>query len=275
MTFNDIIIALERAGIDTPEHDARILLEHFCSVRRHELPFLRERDFENADLQAALEKRAARYPLQYIIGSWAFMTEEYKVNEHCLIPRQDTELLVETAIRALPKNARFADLCTGSGCVAISTLAARTDCHALALDIFPETLALACENAEKNGVSDRFTAALADVLSEPDEKIKKLAPFDAILSNPPYIQTEVVKTLSPEVRCEPEAALDGGDDGLDFYRAILDFYTPLLTDSGFFVFEIGYDQGQDLRDLASSKGFTCEILADLSGNDRTAILKKA
>ena len=116
---------------------------------------------------------------------------------------------------------------------------------------------------------------MADVLSEPNEEIKNIAPFDAVLSNPPYIQTEVVKTLSPEVRCEPEAALDGGDDGLDFYRAILDFYTPLLTDSGFFAFEIGYDQGQDLRDLASSKGFTCEILADLSGNDRTAILKKA
>ena len=275
MTFNDIIIALRDAGVENPEFDAQILLEHFCAVRPHQLPFLRGKDFDCDALHRAVQKRASRYPLQYIIGSWTFMTEEYKVNEHCLIPRQDTELLVETAIRALPKNARFADLCTGSGCVAVSTLSARTDCHALALDIFPETLALACENAERNGVSDRFAAALADVLSEPNEEIKNIAPFDAVLSNPPYIQTEVVKTLSPEVRCEPEAALDGGDDGLDFYRAILDFYTPLLTDSGFFAFEIGYDQGQDLRDLASSKGFTCEILADLSGNDRAAILKKA
>ena len=275
MTFNDIIIALERAGIDTPEHDARILLEHFCSVRRHELPFLRERDFESADLQAALEKRAARYPLQYIIGSWPFMTEEYKVNEHCLIPRQDTELLVETAIGMLPENARFADLCTGSGCVAISTLAARRDCRALALDIFPETLNLARENAEKNGVSDRFAPVLADVLSEPNEEIKNHAPFDAVLSNPPYIQTEVVKTLSPEVKCEPQAALDGGADGLDFYRAILKFYTPLLTPNGFFAFEIGSDQGQDMKELAASNGFSCRILADLSGNDRVAVINKA
>ena len=265
---------MEKAGIETPEYDAQILLEHFCSVRPHELLFFREKDFDSAELRSAVEKRASRYPLQYIIGSWSFMTEEYEVNEHCLIPRQDTELLVETAIEALPENANFIDLCTGSGCVAVSTLAARPDCRATAADLFPETLALAKRNAEKNGVADRFSPVLADVLSEPSEDVKARAPFDAVLSNPPYIQSHVVKTLSPEVGYEPEAALDGGRDGLDFYRAILKFYTPLLSPDGFFAFEIGYDQGRDLNTLAAENGFCCKILSDLSGNDRVAVLKK-
>lgn len=274
MKFCDIVLSLEKAGIETPEYDAQILLEHFCSVRPHELLFVREKDFDSAELRSAVEKRASRYPLQYIVGSWSFMTEEYEVNEHCLIPRQDTELLVETAIEALPENADFIDLCTGSGCVAVSTLAARPDCRATAADLFPETLALAKRNAEKNGVADRFSPVLADVLSEPSEDVKARAPFDAVLSNPPYIQSHVVKTLSPEVGYEPEAALDGGRDGLDFYRAILKFYTPLLSPDGFFAFEIGYDQGRDLNTLAAENGFCCKILSDLSGNDRVAVLKK-
>ena len=274
MKFCDIVLSLEKAGIETPEYDAQILLEHFCSVRPHELLFVREKDFDSAELRSAVEKRASRYPLQYIVGSWSFMTEEYEVNEHCLIPRQDTELLVETAIEALPENANFIDLCTGSGCVAVSTLAARPDCRATAADLFPETLALAKRNAEKNGVADRFSPVLADVLSEPSEDVKARAPFDAVLSNPPYIQSHVVKTLSPEVGYEPEAALDGGRDGLDFYRAILKFYTPLLSPDGFFAFEIGYDQGRDLNTLAAENGFCCKILSDLSGNDRVAVLKK-
>ena len=275
MKFCDIVLSLEKAGVETPEYDAQILLEHFCSVRPHELLFVREKDFDSAELRSAVEKRASRYPLQYIVGSWSFMTEEYEVNEHCLIPRQDTELLVETAIEALPENANFIDLCTGSGCVAVSTLAARPDCRATAADLFPETLALAKGNAEKNGVADRFSPILADVLSEPSEDVKARAPFDAVLSNPPYIQSHVVKTLSPEVGYEPEAALDGGRDGLDFYRAILKFYTPLLSPDGFFAFEIGYDQGRDLNTLAAENGFCCKVLSDLSGNDRVAVLKKA
>ena len=274
MKFSDIVLSLEKAGVDSPEFDARILLEHFCSVRPHELPFVYEKDFDSAELAEAVKKRVDRYPLQYIIGSWPFMTEEYQVNEHCLIPRQDTELLVETAIKTLPENADFIDLCTGSGCVAVSTLAARPDCRATAVDIFPETLDLAKRNAEKNGVADRFSPILADVLAEPCEDVKVRAPFDAVLSNPPYIQSHVVKTLSPEVGYEPEAALDGGRDGLDFYRAILKFYTPLLSSDGFFAFEIGYDQGQDLKKLAAENGFCCKVLSDLSGNDRVAVLKK-
>ncbi len=274
MKFCDIVLSLEKAGIDSPEYDAQILLEHFCAVRRFELPFVGEKDFDSEELAEAVKKRADRYPLQYIIGTWSFMTEEYEVNEHCLIPRQDTELLVETAIKMLPKNANFIDLCTGSGCAAISTLAARSDCRATAVDLFPQTLALAKKNAEKNGVSDRFSPILSDVLAEPHEEITSRAPFDAVLSNPPYIQSHVVKTLSPEVKCEPEAALDGGADGLDFYRAILKFYTPLLSSDGFFAFEIGYDQGQDLKKLATENGFCCKILSDLSGNDRVAFLKK-
>ena len=275
LKFNDIVLSLEKAGVDSPKYDAQILLEHFCSVRPHELPFIGEKDFGSAELADAVKKRADRYPLQYIIGSWSFMTEEYEVNEDCLIPRSDTELLVETAIKMLPERASFIDLCTGSGCVAISTLAARRDCRATAVDLFPKTLDLAKRNAQKNKVADRFSPILADVLAAPSEEIISRAPFGAILSNPPYIQSHVVKALSPEVKFEPEAALDGGSDGLDFYRAILKFYTPLLSPDGFFAFEIGYDQGQGLQHLASKHGFCCEILSDLSSNDRVAVLKKS
>ena len=275
MTYNEICMTLANAEIENNRGETAMLICHFCNVTKADLLLRRDEDFDSPELAEAVMKRCQHYPLQYILGYCSFCNETYKVTENTLIPRQDTEKLVELAIRLIPENARIIDLCTGSGCVAISTLSARTDCHALALDIFPETLALACENAEKNGVSDRFTAALADVLSEPNEEIKNIAPFDAVLSNPPYIQTEVVKTLSPEVRCEPEAALDGGDDGLDFYRAILNFYTPLLTPNGFFAFEIGYDQGEEIFALANECGFTCEIIKDLSGCNRVAFLKKS
>ncbi len=266
-------MSLERAGIESPKREAELLAMHFCSVRAFELPMLRGRELSSPALASAVEKRCARYPLQYIIGSWSFMTEEYEVNENCLIPRQDTELLVETAIKMLPRDAVFADLCTGSGCVAVSALAARGDCRCTALELFPETLETAKRNAAKNGVEERFVPVLADVLKKPDERLKKHAPFDAVLSNPPYIRKNVVEALSPEVRCEPRAALDGGEDGLDFYRAILENYKSLLKKNGFFAFEIGYDQGEDLKNLAAEHGFSCEILKDLGLCDRVAVIK--
>ncbi len=266
-------MSLERAGVESPRRDAEILLCHFCSVRPHELVLARQRDFSSPELLEAVEKRARRIPLQYIIGSWSFMTEEYEVDENCLIPRQDTELLVETAIGLLPEGAKFIDLCTGSGCVAVSTLAKRADCRAAATDLFPETLEIAARNAKSNGVSDRFTPVLSNVMMVPDHMVRNEAPFDAVLSNPPYIRRDVVDTLSPEVLCEPRAALDGGVDGLDFYRAILLYYGQLVKSEGFFAFEIGYDQGNDIRELAKSRGYDCEILKDLGGLDRVAVLR--
>ena len=225
--------------------------------------------FSGEALENAVRKRAEHYPLQYILGEWGFWRECYEVSEHCLVPRPDTEHLVEQAISHLPKNAVFLDLCTGSGCVAISTLCSRPDTSAVAVDLFEQTLALASRNAVRNGVEACVEFRLADVLAGCDEENK----YDAILSNPPYIRADVMPTLATEVKHEPAAALCGGEDGLDFYRAILTKWRKALKRGGFFLFEIGYDQAEDLKKLAASRGLAATVFRDFGGNDRVVLLQ--
>jgi release factor glutamine methyltransferase len=226
----------------------------------------------SAELEEAVKKRAEHYPLQYILGYWDFFHETYRVTEDTLIPRQDTEKLVELAVRLLPEGARFIDLCTGSGCVAISTLASRKDCRAVAVDLYPKTLAIARENSETNGVGDRLGFLEADVL-KPDF-MDALGKFDAILSNPPYIETEKIGLLDEELFYEPNAALDGGDDGLDFYRVIISEYEKYLTADGFMLLEIGNSQAHALTEISAANGFRCEVFKDYGGNDRVAYLTR-
>lgn len=245
--------ALQEAGIENAAHEARLLTEAF----------------RGEALATAVARRTSREPLQYILGEWGFWRETYEVSPDCLVPRPDTEHLVERAIALLPEGARFADLCTGSGCVAISTLCSRPDTTALAVDLFPRTLALATRNAARNGVAERVQLLQADVLQAPPS----VGEFDAILSNPPYIQRSVVDTLSDEVLREPRAALDGGEDGLDFYRAILTAWRKTLRTGGFFLFEIGYDQGEALRALAREMGLGAEVFRDYGGNDRVVLIR--
>lgn len=275
MRFNDILRVLSDAGIENPENEAALLLEKFCSVSPAALPIRKGEDFSSPELNDAVERRAKRYPLQYILGEWYFYSERYIVNESCLVPRPDTEMLVETAINNLPQDAVFADLCTGSGCVAVSVLANRADCRALAVELCGNTLSLAEKNAALNGVSDRFYPLKADVLSPihiPSNFGDKR--LDAILSNPPYIRSDVIDGLEKETLFEPRIALDGGADGLIFYRAILTHHASLLKENGFIAFEIGYDQAEQLKALAASHSFTCEIIKDFGGNDRVALLRK-
>jgi release factor glutamine methyltransferase len=257
MSEEQIRVKLKAAGIENARFEARQLFEALSGEA----------------LFAAVEKRCGGYPLQYILGEWDFYHESYEVCEDCLIPRADTELLVEKAVSMLPSGARVLDLCTGSGCVAISTLCARPDATAVAVDLFDRTLAVAARNAQRNGVADRFTAMRADVLQEPPTELKD-ASFDAIVSNPPYIRADVMPTLQKEVQYEPKAALCGGEDGLDFYRSILDQWTFLLARDGFILFEIGYDQAQELIALGQKKGLTASVFVDLGGNDRVVLLRK-
>jgi release factor glutamine methyltransferase len=272
MTYRQLCTILGDAKIENAEYDAQRLMEHFCAVSPSLLRAAPDRDYDNVSLEDAVRRRLAHEPLQYILGEWEFYRQTYEVTPDCLIPRADTEILVETAIRLLPIGAHFADLCTGSGCIAISTLAERPDTKAIALEKFPATLALAERNATKNGVTERFCGILADVLS-PNPFWEKEAPFDAILSNPPYIPTKDIDTLSPEVHAEPSVALDGGEDGLLFYRAILKNYTPLLKKDGFFLFEIGFDQADDLISLGREHNFAhIRVIRDFGGNDRVVYL---
>ena len=272
MTYYEICARLEAAGIEDAATDAALLMAHFGGISAATLPFRRDENVDDARLVRAVERREQHYPLQYLIGEWDFCGQRYEVNEHTLIPRADTECLVEEACRLLPRGARFADLCTGSGCIAVSTLCMRRDTRALAVELFPDTLAVAERNAVRNGVRERVDFLQADVLEPlPVEE----GSLDAILSNPPYIRTEVVATLAPELAYEPSAALDGGGDGLDFYRAILRLHVALLKPQGMIFFEIGYDQGEDLRFLAREHGFDCRIIRDLGGCDRVAVLTRA
>ena len=272
MTYRQLCALLQKAKIEDAEWDSLCLMEHFLSVSPSLLRSAPDRDYENNELENAIRRRLAHEPLQYILGEWDFYRQKYEVSPDCLIPRSDTEILVENAIRLLPIRAHFADLCTGSGCIAISALAERPDTTAVALEKFPATLALAKRNANKNGVDTRFCGILDDVLSTP-KKITEHAPFDAILSNPPYIRSADIEALSPEVHAEPMVALDGGDDGLIFYRAILKNYAPMLKEDGFFLFEIGYDQADDLTSLAKEHNFAhVRIIRDLGGCDRVVYI---
>ena len=273
MTHRDIAERLSAAGIENSAWEASCLISHFAKIPLSLAHTDPTRDYPaTQELEAAIRRREAREPLQYILGTWDFYRQSYEVSPDCLIPRSDTEILVEEAIRRLPPNALFADLCTGSGCIAISTLAERTDTRAYALEKFPATLALAERNACKNGVSERFTPLCADVLLLPTLQDGSL---DAILSNPPYIATREIDALSPEVHQEPAAALDGGEDGLLFYRTILANWKKTLKKDGFILFEIGYDQADALRTLGKAHGFDVSIKRDLGGNDRVAILTYA
>ena len=272
MTYRQLCAILQDAKIENAEWDALCLMEHFLSVSPSLLRSAPDRNYENENLEDAVRRRLSREPLQYILGEWDFYRQKYEVSPNCLIPRSDTEILVENAVRLLPAQAHFADLCTGSGCIAISTLAERPDTTAVALEKFPATLVLAMRNATKNRVGNRFCGILEDVLNTP-VRIVGHAPFDAILSNPPYIPTADIEELSPEVHAEPMVALDGGNDGLIFYRAILKNYAPLLKEDGFFLFEIGYDQADDLTALAKEHNFAhVRIIRDLGGRDRVVYI---
>lgn len=273
MTYNEICNLLAEADIENNRGEAAMLICRFCNISRVELFKRSNMDFVSDELDAAVIKRCSHYPLQYILGIWDFCHESYRITENTLIPRQDTEKLVELAAKLLPEKARFIDLCTGSGCVAVSTLASRPDCRAVAVDIFPETVEIAGENAERNGVGERLGLLCADVL-EPSF-MDQLGSFDCIISNPPYIESEKVDLLEEELFYEPRAALDGGADGLDFYRSIIENYGKYLNRGGTMLFEIGYDQASAVAQIALENGWGCEVYKDYGGNDRVAYLRRS
>ena len=217
----------------------------------------------------ALTRLHAGEPCAYIIGEWYFWRYTFRINRDCLIPRPDTERLVERALGLLPENAVFADLCTGSGCIALSLLGDRKDLRARAYDISESALSAARENAGLLGVKDRITFHPCDLMKEDplgDEM------FDAVISNPPYVRSDVIP-LYPSLSHEPRAALDGGNDGMDFYRRFIRTFAKNVKKGGYFLFEIGYDQGEDIKKLAEDHGFSCRVIKDYGNNDRVAEIR--
>lgn len=272
MTYDEICGRLFDAGIDEAKTEAALLLSRFCGVSRAELMFRKRQDFDCSALTEAVARRVQREPLQYILGEWEFFGLPLEVSPDCLIPRSDTEVLCEIALSLLPDGARFADFCTGSGCIGISILANRKDTSAVLVDAFEGTLALAERNCVKNGVQDRAELVKRDLLWPLEGAFARK--FDCILSNPPYIPTEVVNGLSPELFHEPQVALDGGVDGLLFYRHFLAQSESVLKETGFWLFEIGYDQADAIAALAEQYGFACRVHRDLGGNARVAHVYK-
>lgn len=268
MTYKEAESILKNAGIGSASYDARELFVHFGGFNRSQI-FLHNPSCDLPQLISAVERRAKREPLQYIIGRVDFYRETYTVTPDCLIPREDTEILVDYAVKHLPEGESFIDLCTGSGCVAISVLKNTKNTTAIAADIDGGALAVAEENAHRNGVSERLHLRRIDLMREEiDERVF------AVLSNPPYVSEEAYATFESEIYHEPKHAFVGGADGGDFYRTLTPIYKEKIAKDGFIAYEIGYDQADFLREIAEKCGMTCEIIKDLSGHDRVAVLKK-
>lgn len=263
--------ALEEAGIAEAALDAWYLLEHIGKFDRSYFYLHYQDEIEEEQLQEYLtlvKKRAERVPLQYITGEQAFMGLAFKVNSSVLIPRQDTELLVETALGVLQPDMRVLDLCTGSGCILISLLHYAKEIAGVGSDVSKQALITAKENAKANDVEAEWVRS--------DLFANLTGTFDVIVSNPPYIPTREIETLMPEVRdFEPVEALDGKEDGLFFYERILTESSGFLNPGGYLMFEIGHDQGEAVSALMKQAGYDqVRVIRDLSGLNRVVCGRK-
>ena len=260
------VSVLEGAGIEEAALDARLLLEEVCGTDRTVLYAHGEREISGGEEEQYLEKikvRANRVPLQHILGKTEFMGLTFTVNGHVLCPRQDTEILVEEVLKHLHDGMRILDIGTGSGCILLSLLHYSNDCHGIGADISEEAL----EAAKTNAV--RLGAAHADfVKSDLFEKTE--GKFEIIVSNPPYIKSAEIDGLMPEVKDhDPHAALDGGEDGLFFYRKITEKAGEHLPGGGMLFYEIGWDQGEAEKNILEENSFReIQIVKDFSGLDR-------
>ncbi|HOM03188.1 MAG TPA: peptide chain release factor N(5)-glutamine methyltransferase [Acetivibrio sp.] len=281
---------LKSADIDTPVLEAGVLLCHVLNVDRSFLyshDDYNMTDEEQEKFVSLLEERIKGKPLQYITGHQEFMSLDFIVTPDVLIPRQDTETLVETVLRHIKdtglKNARILDIGTGSGCIAVSLAYFLKDSGVFALDISEGALQIAGTNAKRCGVEDRVfflkgdaLGGLADIIAQSlvikefergDEGI-----FDIIVSNPPYIPKEEIKTLHRQVKdFEPRTALDGGEDGLDFYRAITCEAQKILKPGSLLAFEVGYDQAEKVFGIMEKNFCGIEVVKDLTGIDRVVM----
>lgn len=255
------------AAVPDPQLDAEWLLGEALGMKRLELRLNATRSLtaeQETKYRDLLKKRAARVPLQYILGTQSFFGCELRVTEAVLIPRQETETLCERALMALEAtpSPAIADLCTGSGAIAIALRHARPDARVWATELSPPALALARENAQKNGTVITF---LEGDLLEPLQGLT----FDCIVSNPPYISTGALAALQPEVRFEPRMALDGGTDGLLFYRRLAQGVPTVLRPGGRVFLELGDGQADAVAALFAAAGFAeIRVHNDLFGCPR-------
>lgn len=259
------IKTLTEAGIEEAKSDTLLLMDAVCHVSRNDILVHGEMELEAERIEAfreALKKRCTRIPVQHITGVQNFMGLNFYVNEHVLIPRFDTEILVEEVMKELHDGFSILDMCTGSGCILLSLLKYSNNCSGVGVDISENALAVAKENQKRLGLEASF------VQSDLFEQIT--GKYDIIVSNPPYIRSDVIPILMDEVRLhEPILALDGRSDGLFFYRKIVKESTDYLNGGGSLFFEIGYDQGEAVKSLMEENGFKdVKVVKDYAGLDR-------
>lgn len=262
---------LEAAGIEESALDAWLLLEHVTGISKASYygnpEKIVDEDMAHSYFQG-IEKRKSRIPLQHITGEQEFMGYVFKVNEHVLIPRQDTETLVEEALKVLKPGMDILDMCTGSGCIILSLMKMAlerkhiTGLKGTGADVSEKALETARENAQLLGMETRFIRG--NLFEHVSEK------YDVIVSNPPYIRTAVIDGLQTEVRLhDPMIALDGKDDGLHYYRRIVKESIQYIKTPGRLMFEIGFDQGESVKKLMEEAGYhDVHIIKDLAGLDR-------
>ena len=266
---------LQKAGVQSYEFDARQLLFFVFSIDANQyllnqsMPFGEEEEKKVNSYFEVIQKRSEKIPLQYITGEQNFCGLDFYVNENVLIPRLDTEVLVEKILEYEEPGQRVMDMCTGSGCIAI-TLQKLGGFQVMAVDISEEALTLARKNAQRNQAQVTFFQ------SNMFEQLSNTSKVDVIVSNPPYIESKVVDELDDEVKkYEPRLALDGMEDGLHFYRILAREGKRFLNEGGRLYIEIGFDQAEAVKEIFGAQGFLdIQVYKDLAGLDRVVAMHR-
>ena len=267
--YNHTKLKLKAAGIEDSVFEAKAIIRHITGFTNSEIltKYTNElTEFQQNNLTVILRQREIRYPLQYILGEWAFYKYTFKVGVGVLVPRSDTEVLVEECAEYLKniEKPKVLDLCAGSGCIGISLAKDYSDSAVVLVEKYPEAKRYLDENITLNGAYNAM-AILGDVF----EGTANTEKYDLIVSNPPYIPPKEMEIISPETRFEPQTALLGGEDGLDFYRAIIKNYKNSLKDGGMLAFEVGINEAQKVLALLEENGFQeTKITKDLNSVER-------
>jgi len=279
---NNATLQLSEAGITNARLDAEVLLSHVLNKNRVWLITHRDDRLDglgSAMFTSALQRRVKREPLQYIIGNQEFWGFDFIVTPDVLIPRPETEFIIEAALAIIQERTspvRIIDLCTGSGCIAVSLAKELAGAHVLAIDTSEQALIVAKKNAVHHGVADRIRFFEGDLFA-PLKKIDLLGQMDLIVSNPPYVKTNELGTLQPEVRdFEPEMALIAGPEGTELAARIIQTAPEYLKKNGALIMEMGLGQAEELRSRAEETGAYAvpEIIKDLAGIERVIVVRK-
>ncbi len=272
MVISQLVRETAKRLSENPLFEAEQMVMAVCNLDRTELVLKGRNDVSEEEIEKVNDmvlRRLKGEPLQYIIGECEFMSLKFYTERGVLIPRSDTETLVEKILDFTDENEEYKalDICTGTGCIGISIANYRKKAEVKLLDISDIAINLAKRNIILNNVNDRVFAEKEDILKDyPKEK------YDIIVSNPPYIESDVIDTLQVEVKdYEPHLALDGGKDGLIFYRRIVDIAPDMLNKDGILAFEIGYNQGSKVLEIMKKSFYNIQIIKDLCGNDRVVI----